>query len=107
MFSLVYFLTDSLLFRHDQRAWPVRVVPRPEPVYNADAIAPSAEGKYTTLATLTPNVRNNVEDYKNDVFPPHQMTGVDKLHERGVLGQGVRVSSPLLSLRPLIEAERV
>lgn len=74
-----------------KRAWPVRVVPRPEPVYNADAITPSASGKYVSHLALTPNVRNNVDDYKNDVFPPHQMTGVDKLHERGVLGDGVRV----------------
>ncbi|GAA5983224.1 hypothetical protein JCM5350_005846 [Sporobolomyces pararoseus] len=31
---------------------------------------------------------NSRQDYKNDVFPPHVMTGVDKLHQQGVLGDG-------------------
>ncbi|GAA5925680.1 uncharacterized protein JCM15063_005088 [Sporobolomyces koalae] len=76
-----------------KRAWPVRVVPRPEPVYISDA--PSGEynstRKYRAHAAFNPTVRNSPDDYKNDVFPPHVMTGVDKLHEQGILGAGVKI----------------
>lgn len=30
--------------------------------------------------------------YKNDTFYPHVLTGVDVLHNQGILGKGVKVS---------------
>ncbi|GAA5989001.1 hypothetical protein JCM5350_001746 [Sporobolomyces pararoseus] len=74
-----------------KRAWPVRVVPRPEPVYEVDAAYRNSSRKYVSHLAYNPTVRNSPEDYKNDVFPPHVMTGVDKLHQQGVLGDGIRV----------------
>ncbi|SCV72090.1 BQ2448_4784 [Microbotryum intermedium] len=32
------------------------------------------------------------DEFKNDQFPPHRMTGVDKMHEKGFLGAGTRVA---------------
>ncbi|GAA6020873.1 hypothetical protein JCM11491_000015 [Sporobolomyces phaffii] len=74
-----------------KRAWPVRVVPRPAPVYDADAAYRNSSNKYVSHLAYNPTVRNSPSDYKNDVFPPHVMTGVDKLHEQGILGDGIRV----------------
>ncbi|GAA5893796.1 uncharacterized protein JCM6883_003638 [Sporobolomyces salmoneus] len=74
-----------------KRAWPVRFVPRPEPVYQPDEVFRNNSRKYVTHSAYNPTVRNSPEDYKNDQFPPHQMTGVDQLHERGILGDGVKV----------------
>ncbi|KDE03626.1 hypothetical protein MVLG_05876 [Microbotryum lychnidis-dioicae p1A1 Lamole] len=48
----------------------------------------------TTAADLLaiPGVtRRAKKDFENCQFPPHQMTGVDKLHAKGYLGSGIRI----------------
>ncbi|GAA6060992.1 hypothetical protein JCM10212_000678 [Sporobolomyces blumeae] len=74
-----------------KRAWPVRVVDRPSPVYATDSTAFDPNHKSDNHLAFNPVVKNSPADYQNDKFPPHQMTGVDKLHEKGVLGDGVKI----------------
>lgn len=58
--------------------WPVETVP-----------APKSPGEVFRLDALTGNARRAASD---EPFPPHQMTQVDKLHEKGFSGNGTRVA---------------
>ncbi|KAL7414365.1 peptidase S8/S53 domain-containing protein [Mrakia frigida] len=54
--------------------FPNKLVPRPEPVSGVNAVGDVGAENPT------------------DTFSPHQMTGVDKLHNMGIYGSGVKVA---------------
>ncbi|KAJ8294317.1 Minor extracellular protease vpr [Rhodotorula toruloides] len=76
-----------------QRAWPLRLIPRPGPVTRKDDGGGVSKGSALTASTLASTLakRDGVSippasAYANDNFDPHVMTGVDKLHNQGVIG---------------------
>jgi len=59
--------------------WPVTIYPLPNPTVER-IINPSELADETENGTY------------NDLFPPHVMCGVDKLHAQGYIGEGVSVA---------------
>ncbi|GAA5865696.1 hypothetical protein JCM8547_002753 [Rhodosporidiobolus lusitaniae] len=81
-----------------KRAWPLRLISAPRPVLLDGAPISTGSLPSSLLSTssrLSRRAYNPAEDtaasYVNDTFGPHVMTGVDKLHREGVLGEGVKV----------------
>lgn len=70
--------SDLLEISGVKNVWPVRLVPRPEAFVAAMPSLPSND-------TL-PHIRGN-----SDVNRPLKMAGVDKLHEKGIKGKGVKI----------------
>lgn len=75
------------------RAWPLRLIPRPGPVTRKDDGGGVSQGSARTAAALASTLakRDGVSPpppsaYANDNFDPHVMTGVDKLHNQGIIG---------------------
>ncbi|SCZ96448.1 BZ3500_MvSof-1268-A1-R1_Chr8-2g10200 [Microbotryum saponariae] len=74
--------------------WPVRSIPRPRTVSSSGSRSTShPSGTHSSelvrRALLEPR---SDKDFKNDQFPPHQMTGVDKMHAKGYLGAGIKIA---------------
>lgn len=44
--------------------------------------------------------------YTNDQFYPHQDTGIDVLHNRGILGEGIKVSRATSYVKTATETRR-
>ncbi|KAH7313963.1 peptidase S8/S53 domain-containing protein [Stachybotrys elegans] len=61
-----------------KNVWPVRVIDRPEPV-STDDERPNRDNRTETL-------------HREGGYPPHVMTGVDKLHAEGITGKGVTIA---------------
>jgi subtilase family serine protease len=59
--------------------WPVTIYPRPD----------SRIESIINLSDLADETENGTY---NDLFPPHVMCGVDKLHAQGYIGEGVSVA---------------
>ncbi len=59
--------------------WPVTIYPRPDPRIES----------IINLSELADETENGTY---NDLFPPHVMCGVDKLHAQGYIGEGVSVA---------------
>lgn len=70
--------SDLLEISGVKNVWPVRLVPRPEAFVAAMPNLPSND-------TL-PHIRGN-----SDVNRPLKMAGVDKLHENGIKGKGMKI----------------
>ncbi|KAJ8294320.1 putative proteasome subunit beta type-4 [Rhodotorula toruloides] len=75
------------------RAWPLRILPRPSAVINKDEGGGVSSGSAAFAASLTSSLAKRsgttfppASAYLNDTFNPHVMTGVDKLHNQGILG---------------------
>ncbi|GEM09984.1 subtilisin-like protease [Rhodotorula toruloides] len=79
-----------------QRVWPVTLIPRP--------VEPPVSDFTPVSSSSSPNSKrdeHNLEKrgtnfppasaYLNDTFYPHVQTGIDVLHNKGILGQGVVV----------------
>ncbi|PTB53598.1 hypothetical protein M431DRAFT_520571 [Trichoderma harzianum CBS 226.95] len=84
-YGLSLTVTDGITQRSDllditgvKNVWPVRLVPRPEAFVAAVPNPPSNN--------TIPHIRGN-----SDVNRPLKMAGVDKLHERGIKGKGVKI----------------
>lgn len=95
------------------RAWPLRIIPPPEPVLNKGEGGGLSSGSAGLAASLASTLSKRggtsfppASAYANDTFPPHVMTGVDKLHKQGILGSntikvgildtGVDYTNPIL-----------
>ncbi|KAK4704110.1 hypothetical protein P7C70_g2106, partial [Phenoliferia sp. Uapishka_3] len=85
-----------------QGVWPVHLLNRPVTPSTSDGGRPGAFGSPVTAAALvagrgnsssssTRLTRRSASDYATDTFAPHVMTGVDKTHKAGQLGNGVLV----------------
>ncbi|BGP32505.1 hypothetical protein JCM10296v2_004286 [Rhodotorula toruloides] len=74
------------------RAWPLRILPRPSAVLNKDEGGGFSSGSASFAASLASSLAKRrttfppASAYLNDAFDPHVMTGVDKLHNQGILG---------------------
>ncbi|KDE03627.1 hypothetical protein MVLG_05877 [Microbotryum lychnidis-dioicae p1A1 Lamole] len=69
-------------------AWPVRVVPNPSSLQTS----PNHADSYSSQLVRRDLLQRRADDLNNDQFPPHQMTGVDKMHAQGLYGAGIRVA---------------
>ncbi|KAF3076755.1 Minor extracellular protease vpr [Trichoderma lentiforme] len=70
--------SDLLEISGVKNVWPVRLVPRPEAFVAAMPNLPSNN--------ILPHIKGN-----SDVNRPLKMAGVDKLHEKGIKGKGVKI----------------
>ncbi|BGP02409.1 hypothetical protein JCM10021v2_006124 [Rhodotorula toruloides] len=78
------------------RAWPLRILPRPFAVLNKDECGGISSGSASLAASLASSLAKRsgttfppASAYLNDTFDPHVMTGVDKLHNQGILGSNM------------------
>ncbi|SGY97998.1 BQ5605_C035g11436 [Microbotryum silenes-dioicae] len=74
--------------------WPVRSISRPK-TFSSSGSASTSHPSGTDSSELVrraPLESRGDEDFKNDQFPPHQMTGVDKMHAKGYLGAGIKIA---------------
>lgn len=84
-----------------QRVWPVRKYRLPREVtvedYQPVDSASSSKSRRSSLDVTEPTLEKRgttyppASAYKNDTFYPHVDTGIDILHDRGILGEGVKV----------------
>ncbi|BGP55847.1 hypothetical protein JCM8202v2_003454 [Rhodotorula sphaerocarpa] len=83
------------------RVWPVRKYRLPREVtvedYQPVDSASSSKSRRSSLDVTEPTLEKRgttyppASAYKNDTFYPHVDTGIDILHDRGILGEGVKV----------------
>ncbi|KDE02656.1 hypothetical protein MVLG_06814 [Microbotryum lychnidis-dioicae p1A1 Lamole] len=87
--------TGTLSKRDSQvHVWPVRSISRPK-TFSSSGSASTSHPSGTDSSELVrraPLESRGDEDFKNDQFPPHQMTGVDKMHAKGCLGAGIKIA---------------
>ncbi|GAA5939392.1 uncharacterized protein JCM15063_004509 [Sporobolomyces koalae] len=86
---------DLLKIDGVKKVWPVRILRLPETVINSDAPVTSASSTpVDTSARLAKRGTNfpPASAYLNDTFTSHVQTGVDKLHNAGILGAGVKIA---------------
>ncbi|KAH7303280.1 peptidase S8/S53 domain-containing protein [Stachybotrys elegans] len=73
--------------------WPVRKIPRPEPVASGKLgrkrDAPVREGGAASKRSLYSRQGSGND---TGVYAPHVMTGVDKLHAEGFTGEGITIA---------------
>ncbi|KDE02645.1 hypothetical protein MVLG_06804 [Microbotryum lychnidis-dioicae p1A1 Lamole] len=80
---------DLLAIPGVTHAWPVHSIPNPHSLgHTSLSNVETSSSQLVRRDLLEPRAAN---DLKNDKFPPHQMTGVDRLHAKGYLGAGARV----------------
>ncbi|SCZ88355.1 BZ3500_MvSof-1268-A1-R1_Chr2-1g04356 [Microbotryum saponariae] len=75
--------------------WPVRSIPHPDNDVQTIGTSFSASDSDSTNASVISRrdlLPRSDNEYKNDQFAPHRMTGVDKMHAKGFLGAGMRVA---------------
>lgn len=84
-YGLSLTLTDGISHKSDllningvKNVWPVRLVPRPDPF----VAAPPAPLSNSTLPHITGS---------SDVNRPLKMAGIDRLHDKGIKGKGVKI----------------
>ncbi|BGP32519.1 hypothetical protein JCM10296v2_004300 [Rhodotorula toruloides] len=80
-----------------QRVWPVSLIPRP--------VEPTVSD-FTPVSSSSSSIKSKRDEhalekrgttfppasaYLNDTFYPHVQTGIDVLHNKGILGQGVKI----------------
>ncbi|SGY97934.1 BQ5605_C035g11433 [Microbotryum silenes-dioicae] len=80
---------DLLAIPGVTHVWPVRNIPHPHSFTSAPRGIVGVENEKVVRRHLLQRRANN--DFENGQFPPHQMTGVDKLHAKGYLGAGIRI----------------
>ncbi|GAA5857730.1 hypothetical protein JCM1840_000887 [Sporobolomyces johnsonii] len=81
-----------------KNVWPVRILKRPAGVSVGDA--GSSEGSAAAFATSPSSSRLSkratdfppASAYAGDTFGPHVQAGVNKLHDAGILGEGVKIA---------------
>ncbi|SCV67302.1 BQ2448_5948 [Microbotryum intermedium] len=81
-------VADLLAIPGVTHAWPVRSVPNPSSLQTS----PNNVDSYSSQLVRRDLLERRADDFKDDTFPPHQMTGVDKMHAQGLLGAGIRVA---------------
>uniref|UniRef100_A0A0K3CFE5 BY PROTMAP: gi/472583139/gb/EMS20793.1/ subtilisin-like protease [Rhodosporidium toruloides NP11] gi/647397360/emb/CDR40336.1/ RHTO0S05e01794g1_1 [Rhodosporidium toruloides] n=1 Tax=Rhodotorula toruloides TaxID=5286 RepID=A0A0K3CFE5_RHOTO len=79
-----------------QRVWPVSLIPRPvEPTVSDFTPVSSSSSAKSKRDHHTLEKRGTTfppaSAYLNDTFYPHVQTGIDVLHNKGILGQGVKI----------------
>ncbi|SCV72222.1 BQ2448_4916 [Microbotryum intermedium] len=75
------------------KVWPVRSIPRPITYTTSEAKGKTSRGTSATDNSARGKVLSRrTNEYKDDTWSPHQMTGVDVMHEKGFLGSGIRVA---------------
>ena len=65
------------------RVFPVRKIPRPDPIGLQNA---TTSKQFRKISRKTRNFK------PSDINTPHKMTGVDELHRRGIKGKGIRIA---------------
>ncbi|SCZ96446.1 BZ3500_MvSof-1268-A1-R1_Chr8-2g10198 [Microbotryum saponariae] len=83
---------DLLAIPGVTHVWPVRNIPHPlhpDSFTSAPRGIVGVENEKVVRRNLLQRRASN--DFENDQFPPHQTTGVDKLHAKAYLGAGIRV----------------
>lgn len=80
--------------RYSQNVWPVRILRRPDgPILEgSDSTDSAAVGTSTSRLAKRATSFPPASAYLNDTFTSHVQTGVDKLHNAGILGAGVKAS---------------
>ncbi|SCV67314.1 BQ2448_5960 [Microbotryum intermedium] len=78
---------DLLAIPGVTHAWPVQSIPNPHSLQTSPINGDTSSSQLVRRELL----ERRTNDFKKDNFPPHQMTGVDKLHAKGYLGTGMRV----------------
>ncbi|CEQ43168.1 SPOSA6832_05076, partial [Sporobolomyces salmonicolor] len=82
-----------------KNVWPVRLLKRPKGVTVGDA--GSSEGRSAAVFASSPSssrLSKRATDfppasaYAGDTFGPHVQSGVNKLHDKGILGKGVKIA---------------
>ncbi|GAA5913639.1 uncharacterized protein JCM6883_004034 [Sporobolomyces salmoneus] len=77
-----------------KNVWPVRILRRPDgPIFEGSVSVDSpalsaATSRLAKRATQFPPA----SAYRNDTFTSHVQTGVDKLHNAGILGAGIKIA---------------
>jgi hypothetical protein len=83
----------------EQNVWPVRILRRPDgPILEGSgSIDTTAFSASTSRLAKRATTFPPASAYLNDTFTSHVQTGVDKLHNAGILGAGIKVSSLSIS----------
>ncbi|SCV67304.1 BQ2448_5950 [Microbotryum intermedium] len=71
--------------------WPVRRIPKPKTFSSSGSVSAGTSPASSEL-TRRHLLKRRANEFKKDQFPPHQMTGVDKMHAKGYLGAGIRIA---------------
>jgi subtilisin family serine protease len=74
--------------------WPIRIFDRPEPVSTTSSPASNGREKMNHSEGIIRKALHNRQQGGNGTrsYPPHIMTGVDKLHAEGITGEGVTIA---------------
>ncbi|GAA5979678.1 hypothetical protein JCM5350_003809 [Sporobolomyces pararoseus] len=78
-----------------KNVWPVRILRRPDgPIFEGTGNVDSTSTTTASTSRLAKRATNfpPASAYLNDTFTSHVQTGVDKLHNAGVLGAGIKIA---------------
>jgi len=87
---------DEVRAKREKNVWPVRILRRPDgPVVEGTGGPIGASSFAPPTSRLAKRATNfpPASAYQNDTFTSHVQTGVDKLHNAGILGAGIKVRS--------------